>query len=83
MVENLQAAFERYGSLTIRDLALEVAFTAEPWWDICEQAEAIGAAKPGSYRRLLNKAGGHMELMQICVDALFDVDGSSDGGDDG
>jgi len=74
MIDNLKAMFDRYGFLTVRDIALEVAFTGESWREVCDQAEAVGAAKPGCYHRLLEREDGPRSLMRLCSDAFQDID---------
>lgn len=74
MVDNLRAMVDRYGFLTVRDIALEVAFTGESWRDVCQQAEEVGAAKPGCYRRLVAREESPGALMRLCSDAFQDVE---------
>ncbi len=70
MIENLRAAHLRYGYLTVRDVALEVAFSGESWAEICRQAEELGAAKSGYYQRLRSRLGDGQTLNSLIFDAL-------------
>lgn len=70
MSENLRAAFERYGNLTVRDLALEVAFSGLSWSEVCRRAERISGAKPGVYGRLKARLAPGQTLNSLIADAF-------------
>lgn len=70
MIHNLQTAYARNGNLTVRDVALEVAFSGESWPTVCEQAEKVTGCKPGLYPRLRARLKCGQTLNMLVRDAL-------------
>lgn len=70
MLEHLQAAFARYGRITIMEMAFEVAFMGESWAEVCAQAEQVTSCAPGLYQRLRFRLGPGQTLASLIEEAF-------------
>lgn len=72
-IANLAAAKERYGTIQVRELLLEHAFSGIPLRQLCHGLEAARLdLKPGLYRRLF--ALSRRDIDNMIADALDGLD---------